>query len=78
MPVACRATCAVIGVEVECELKADHIHEHEANLTIAVDDLDRDDNERETPFLVWWDNGGHAFVGSNKAVDTGRIGGWDD
>jgi len=69
---ACEASASVAGLVVECELESPHEHEHEALLEIEV--LDTADSGTLTPFLVWWGDDGHAFVGSNKAVDTGRIG----
>ena len=71
----CPSTADVNGGEVSCGLLSGHEHEHEVICTIETGICP--DNQ-ETPFLVWWDDEGHAFVGSKKAVDTGRIGGWDD
>lgn len=66
-PIYCGATCS-IGVEgFFCQLELGHEHEHEANVDITVD-------SRDTPIIVWWGDDGHAFVGSDKAVNTGRIG----
>lgn len=68
---ACEASCVLAGTQVECTLPAGHPYEHEASETVDV--TDERNRLNETPFLVWWGNDGHAFVGSDKAVNTGRI-----
>jgi hypothetical protein len=66
----CPAECQIREVHplIPCALDVGHEHEHEANLTIEVNDV-------ETWVLIWWGDDGHAFVGSNRAVDTGNING---
>jgi hypothetical protein len=68
--VPCSSTCDVNDAAAECVLLAGHEHEHEASIFIGAGDPDN----TETPFLVWWGDDGHAFVGSNRAVNTGNIG----
>ena len=70
---ACPAWCEVVGGQVNCELEAGHEHEHEALDYITVRN-DSGGTDALTPFLVWWADDGHAFVGSHRAVDTGRVG----
>lgn len=67
--VYCEAECQIEEwwAPIPCCLDAGHEHEHEANFTITVADT-------RTPAVLWWGDDGHAFVGSNKAVDTGFIG----
>lgn len=66
----CPSTCDVNDMSADCLLQAGHEHEHEANLMIAAGEPPDD---IETLFIVWWGDDGHAFVGSDKAVDTGKI-----
>lgn len=75
MALACKAVACVMDTMVHCEQKHDHPHEHEGQVSVFVA---VEDEERETPVLVWWGDDGHAFVGSKNAVETGRIGAWDD
>lgn len=69
----CVAWCNVAGTTVACDLQSPHEHEHEANTEIEVYDDDTGDVVATVPFLVWWGDDGHAFVGGNKAVNTGSI-----
>lgn len=69
MSKACEASCELSGQSLRCRLDAGHPYEHEdQDCSIFAYDV-------ETPIIVWWADDGHAFVGSDRAVDTGNIGG---
>lgn len=68
---ACEGWCEVAGSQTACELGAGHEYEHEATHEVEV--FDAAGSGTLTNFLVWWGDDGHAFVGSDKAVDTGKI-----
>jgi hypothetical protein len=67
----CEAWCDIAGTQTECDLAPGHEYEHEATHQVEV--WTPDDVSTITNFIVWWGNDGHAFVGSDKAVDIGKI-----
>lgn len=72
----CQAWALVAGTEVTCELPDSHSHEHECTseaITVPVGTVETETDDIETPFIVWWSDEGDAFVGSDRAVNTGRI-----